>query len=188
MDAILINPQRPMRQFDRHLPTVHKTIFVQSQKSSNESENRKLLSDLIKEPITSNNSTKKFASLIPDSQIPKNFFPEIFFRENVLPKKKSIARTNYGSGPEIEKLKKFRHYKEPFENCAVYIALGRPAKNFFTKLGAEYNKQFELYIITGKLPKFRRDHKRNFGLAVWFFEDIYQFIYPWLKEKKFICN
>lgn len=190
---ILINPQQPIKPFDRLTTKPYKTIFVQPLNGNNEYDNNNLLLNVKKEPTDNSSSDKKFASVCPTFNIPGNFIQNNFYTNDLSEmslnnKKKSIHRTNYGNGPEIRKLKKFRHYKEPFENCSVYIALGRPSKDFFTNLGAEYNKHFELYIITGKLPKFRRDHKRNFGLAVWFFEDIFHFIYPWLKERNFIIN
>lgn len=97
--------------------------------------------------------------------------------------KKRKTRENYGNGPESEYLKKnFPHYKEPYSNCDVFIRLGKPNKKSMISLGEQYNDKFKKEIKSNLLPEFSRYHKRNYGIAVWFFQDIFNYIFPWLRE------
>lgn len=179
---ILIHPQEYERSIIQHSKLnsntkSHKIIFV--------GKNENILYEGEK-----NNFINLYES--EDNEDAMNSFPKFNEVENTIQEIpyninfKGKLRTNYGKGPEFEKLNKYMHYKQPYEKCHAYLALGKPNKLFFNKLGEEYNKDFKLFILSKMLPKFTRNHKRNFGLAVWFFEDLFPFIYPWLKEKRLI--
>lgn len=95
-------------------------------------------------------------------------------------RKKKMTR-RHGEGPEVEKMiKKYQHFRESFDNCKIYNGFKRPEKQFFVNLGLEYNLFFKEMIKRKKMPKFKRDHQRNMGLAIWFFEDNLPIIYNWL--------
>ena len=54
------------------------------------------------------------------------------------------------------------------------------------KIGQQYNKDFQAAIKAGLFPKFKRIHKRNKGVGIWFFEEVlcnhYPQIQPWLSK------
>ena len=85
------------------------------------------------------------------------------------------------NGPEVKKMKaNCSHYNENFLECKVYKGSKEKNHKFFNQLGSEYNNHFKEMIKYKEMPKFTRYHKRNFGLAVWFFEDNLPKIYNWL--------
>lgn len=209
MDEILINPYERIDQYEtdfcfaRYKIKAYKTIYIQNDRNSimkkkandididNDNDNDEFIDDNNDEFIDIDDNNKPIADEIAKLNQKFNNFQKSLIKmqeklnEDKL-KEKSKSRINYGYGPEFEKLKKMPHYRQPYVNCPVYHALGRPSKDFMNKLGDEYNKFFHIYILSRKMPKFNRNHKRNLGLAVWFFEDIFPMIYPWLKARGFI--
>lgn len=104
------------------------------------------------------------------------------FPRQVAPRR---GKKNYGNGPEVRNMKiKYPHYKEPYDKCKIYIGFKMPSISFLKELGKDYNISFSQSIKNKIMPKFKRDHTRNYGLAIWFFEDIIHIIEPWLISAK----
>ena len=98
---------------------------------------------------------------------------------------------SYTNGNETQHLVRYEHYNEPFENCEFFKSIKQKNqcnkyKEKINQIGEKYNNDFRNQIKNRTLPKFKRDFKRNLGLAVWFFEEIAPSIYPWLINENII--
>lgn len=106
-----------------------------------------------------------------NQRIQQNSKNEIHSRKNI-----------YGKGPEIKRMMMLPHFRQPVANLEMFHYLGKLEKNEINDLGSKYNIQFQEEIKGKNYPRFKREHKRNKNLAIWFFEDIKHLIIPWLKE------
>lgn len=102
----------------------------------------------------------------------------------------SNRKNIYKRGDEAKNLRRYKHYNDPYENCAFFKAIqrkipGNKYKDEVNKIGEKYNEDFKDQIKKKVLPKFKRDFKRNLGLAVWFFEEM-TCVHSWLVEKQLI--
>ena len=96
-------------------------------------------------------------------------------------------RAKYHKGKEANYLKqKFSYYGVPYKHCELYRRLIKTDKKFILEIGEEYNKHFSESIKSKAIPKFKRAHRRNVGLAIWLFQDNIKFVFPWLQSKGWV--
>ena len=119
------------------------------------------------------------------AQTSPNFSPSQTINTKKKQSKKEIkenSRPNYGRGFEHEKIKDLPGFNYDIKTSNFYKATGEQQYSFYKELGLKYNAEFDDDIKEKTMEKFGRKETRKLSFAIYFFEQIFDDIRPWLEK------